>query len=87
MEHAVTLMEMLDARDARAMRQRQLLEEYLSLIHILEEEVTLEDGLARVNALREEGASLRDAVKQAAKELGLSRNELYNRAVSGKTEQ
>lgn len=28
MEHAVTLMEMLDARDARAMRQQQLLEEY-----------------------------------------------------------
>ena len=31
-----------------------------------EEEATLEDGLARVRALREEGASLRDAVKQAA---------------------
>lgn len=28
MEHAVTLMEMLDARDARAMRQQLLLEEY-----------------------------------------------------------
>lgn len=28
MEHAVTLMEMLNARDARAMRQQQLLEEY-----------------------------------------------------------
>lgn len=28
MEHAVTLMEMLTARDARAMRQQQLLEEY-----------------------------------------------------------
>ena len=28
MEHAVTLMEMLGAREARAMRQRQLLEEY-----------------------------------------------------------
>lgn len=49
-----------------------------------EEEATLEDGLARVRALREEGASLRDAVKQAAKELGLSRNELYDMAVSDK---
>ena len=28
MEHAVTLMEMLGAREARAMRQQQLLEEY-----------------------------------------------------------
>lgn len=49
-----------------------------------EEEATLEDGLVRVRALREEGASLRDAVKQAAKELGLSRNELYDMAVSDK---
>ena len=31
--------------------------------------------------LREEGLSLRDAVRQAAKELGLSRNELYDAAV------
>ena len=29
----------------------------------------------------EEGLSLRDAVRQAAKELGLSRNELYRLAV------
>ena len=49
-----------------------------------EEEVTLEDGLKRVRALRREGASLRDAVKQASKELGLSRNELYDMAVSDK---
>ena len=42
---------------------------------------TLEDGLERVRALREQGASLRDAVKQAAAQLGLSRNELYDRAV------
>ena len=35
-----------------------------------------------VERLREaEGLSLRDAVKRAAKELGLSRNELYDRAV------
>ena len=47
-----------------------------------EPEVTLEDGLDRVRILREEeGLSLRDAVKRAAKELGLSRNELYRLAV------
>ena len=41
----------------------------------------LENGLLLVERLREEGLSLRDAVKRAAKELGLSRNELYDRAV------
>ena len=47
-----------------------------------EPEATLEDGLDRVRVLREEeGLSLRDAVKRAAKELGLSRNELYRLAV------
>ena len=47
-----------------------------------EEAVTLEDGLDRVRALQEEESlSLRDAVKRAAKELGLSRNELYRAAV------
>lgn len=45
------------------------------------EEATLEDGLALVERLRGEGLSLRDAVKRAAKELGLSRNELYRLAV------
>lgn len=44
-------------------------------------EATLEDGLERVKALISEGASRKDAVKQAAKELGLSRNELYAAAV------
>lgn len=47
-----------------------------------EKEVTLEDGLELVEKLRnEEGLSLRDAVKRAAKELGLSRNQLYDLAV------
>ena len=41
----------------------------------------LEDGLLLVERLREEGLSLRDAVKRAARELGLPRNELYDRAV------
>ena len=46
-----------------------------------EGEASLEDGLALADRLRGEGMSLRDAVRQAAKELGLSRNELYNAAV------
>ena len=47
-----------------------------------EQEATLEDGLARVQELREQGLSLKDAVKQTAKALGLSKNELYDLAVS-----
>ena len=46
-----------------------------------EGEASLEDGLALVDRLRGEGLSLRDAVKRAARELGLSRNELYDAAV------
>jgi 16S rRNA (cytidine1402-2'-O)-methyltransferase len=50
-----------------------------------EEEPSLEDGLAMVERLRsEEGLSLRDAVKRAATELGLSRNQLYDLAVRGR---
>ncbi len=45
------------------------------------ESVTLEDGLERVRDLLEEGLSRKDAVRQAARELGLSRNELYAAAV------
>ena len=48
-----------------------------------EQAATLEDGLALVERLREEGLSLRDAVKRAAKELGLSRNQLYDCALNG----
>lgn len=46
-----------------------------------EEEITLEQGAARVLALRAQGSSLRDAVRQTAKETGLARNELYDLAV------
>lgn len=46
-----------------------------------EQEATLEDGLARVEMLRAEGASLKDAVKQASRELSLSKNELYDLAL------
>ena len=48
-----------------------------------EEEATLEDGQALVEELMAQGTSQRDAVKQAAKTLGLSRNRLYD-AVVGK---
>lgn len=48
-----------------------------------EQEATLEDGLSRVKVLREQGASLKDAVKQAARELSLSKNELYDLALGG----
>ena len=48
------------------------------------EELTMEDGLARVAQLREEGRSLRDAVKQTAKETGLPKNELYSMALEQK---
>ena len=48
---------------------------------VQEGEASLEDGLALVDRLRGEGLSLRDAVKRAARELGLSRNQLYDLAV------
>ena len=47
-----------------------------------EREATLEDGLILVEKLRaEEGLSLRDGVKRAAKELGLAKNQLYDLAL------
>lgn len=42
-----------------------------------EPEVTVEDGVARARALMAEGLSRKDAIRQAAKELGLSKNALY----------
>ena len=42
----------------------------------------MEDGLVRVEELMAGGMSRKDAVKQAAGELGLSRNELYDAAHS-----
>ena len=49
-----------------------------------EKELTVEDGLAVVTRLREEGMSLKDAVKQVAKDLGLPKNQLYDMAVNQK---
>ena len=47
----------------------------------LPEEASLEDGLVRTEELRASGLSLRDAVRQAAGELKLSRRELYDLAL------
>ncbi len=44
-------------------------------------EAAPEDGLALVERLREEGFSLRDAVRQAARELDLPRKQLYDLAL------
>ena len=41
-------------------------------------EVTLEDALARMAALMEQGLSRKDAARQAAQETGFPKNELYN---------
>ena len=46
-----------------------------------EDIIPLEQGVELVGALQAGGASLRDAVRQAAKDTGLSRNELYHLAV------
>ena len=46
-----------------------------------EDIIPLEQGVELVAALQAGGASLRDAVRQAAKDTGLSRNELYHLAV------
>ena len=62
-------------------REKEPRGEYVLVVEgasLQKEEATLEDGLDRVRELMGEGLSRKDAVKQAAKELGLSRNELYN---------
>ena len=43
-----------------------------------------EDVAARVLALEQEGLSARDALKRAARELGLSRSEAYRRLTASK---
>ena len=49
--------------------------------HIETEGATIGQGLERVGDLQRGGLSRKDAVKQAAKELGLTRNELYAAAI------
>ena len=43
--------------------------------------VTLEDGVAQVLALKEQGLRLKDAAKEVAEHTGLSKNELYAAAL------
>ncbi|MEG0779111.1 MAG: 16S rRNA (cytidine(1402)-2'-O)-methyltransferase [Oscillospiraceae bacterium] len=45
--------------------------------------LTLEDGVAQVLRLRDEGVRMKDAVRQVADETGLARNELYDAALHG----
>lgn len=49
-----------------------------------QEEYTLEDGLAMVTKLQEQGMSARDAVKEAAGVCNLSRKALYDRVMKEK---
>ncbi|HIY20864.1 MAG TPA: 16S rRNA (cytidine(1402)-2'-O)-methyltransferase [Candidatus Flavonifractor merdigallinarum] len=51
---------------------------------VVETPPSLEAGVEKVYVLRGKGISLRDAVKQVSKELGLPRNELYAAAVTYK---
>ena len=48
------------------------------------EEISLEDGVQRVLALRGEGLSMKDAARQVAAETGLGKNELYAMATKMK---
>lgn len=42
------------------------------------EQISLEEGVRRVLALREQGVSMKDAARQVASETGLGKNELYS---------
>lgn len=58
--------------------------EYVLVIRGAEEEertLSPEEALALVRELQEEGSSLKDAVKRVAADHGLSKNELYQRAI------
>lgn len=52
-----------------------------------EDEFTLEDGLVEVELRVLDGMSLRDAVKEVAKEWNLSKNQLYKLATSSQEEE
>ena len=47
-----------------------------------EEGPSLEEGLQQVQLLRQEGLSLKDAVKQASRSCGIPKNTLYEAALS-----
>ena len=48
----------------------------------VKESATLDDAVARVSELMAEGLSRKDAVKQAAKELDLPKNQVYDAALN-----
>lgn len=48
----------------------------------IEDTMTMDQALERVEELRGEGASLRDAVRRSAQETGLPKNEIYDLAVA-----
>ena len=50
-------------------------------------ELSLEDGAARVLALKAQGARMKDAVRQVSDATGLSRNDLYNAAVAAEPQE
>ena len=43
--------------------------------------LTLAEGVAMVQSLRQQGQRMKDAVRQVAEDTGLSRNELYQAAL------
>lgn len=45
--------------------------------------IDMDEALSLVRKLQEEGSSLKDAVKRVASDHGLSKNELYDRAIKG----
>ena len=51
-------------------------------VHQSAEEVTLEQGVAMVQTLLENGMRLKDAAKEVSEHTGLSKNELYHAAIS-----
>ena len=76
----------LNVHTPRASFPPELRDTAASLAEFAQGEVSLSllaaELIRRLDRLRGEGLSLRDAVKQAARELGLPRNELYQRAVT-----
>ena len=47
-----------------------------------EKPLTLAEGVAMVQSLRQQGQRMKDAVRRTAEETGLSRNDLYNAALA-----
>ncbi|MET0016312.1 16S rRNA (cytidine(1402)-2'-O)-methyltransferase [Oscillibacter sp.] len=52
-----------------------------------EAEITPDEGVGQVLALKAKGARMKDAVRQVSDATGLSRNDLYNAVVAAETDQ